>query len=112
MSVAKVTEFVNSVVQRYCLHHPADTLESTTCVLKYKYYKDLITLRVLRCLFTFMESDQIKKWEFFQNVDYSEEIDISLEIEVNCPITFIEPKVLMNFFNNIGQLPQISMEKS
>ena len=62
-----------------------------------------------------MESNLIKKWEFFQNVDYSKEIDISLEIEVNCPITFIEPKVvsiLMNFFNNIGQLTPISMENS
>ena len=47
----------NSDVKRYCLHHPADTLESATSVFKYKYYKDLITLRVLRCLFTFMESN-------------------------------------------------------
>ena len=66
-------------------------------------------------MFTFMESDLIKKWEFFQNVDYRKEIDISLEIEVNCPITFIEPKIvsiLMNFSNNIGQLTPISMENS
>ena len=50
-----------------------------------------------------------------QNVDYSKEIDISLEIEVICPITCIEPKVvsiLMNFLNNIGQLTPISMENS
>ena len=39
-----------------------------------------------------MESNLIKKWEFFKNVGYSKEIDIFLEIEVNCPIIFIKSK--------------------